>query len=406
MTSRTKRWGFRARLAALIASVFISGGVVLLGVQYLLVQQLFAQGISTITTGCFSATQNGNSPTPDDDLGDTCTIGTSDGNIDFTGTNGSTGSFVIEQTNALSDEVLSGLLMWSIVVLAGFAALAVIAAWWLSKRSLGRIARITATTRDITRDELHRRLDLPGPDDEIKELGDTIDGMLDRLDDAFTRQDRFISGASHELRTPLTTTRTLLEIPLTQGRVPDDLEPAVRGALAANERSEQLIAALLTLARVRRQDASNPVIHTADLTAITIGVLTEHEQEITARSLTVTAPLPGPVLVAGDPELVRIAVDNLIANSIRHNRDNGTIHITAGTTGTLAQLVIANDGREFDAAEVARLTEPFHRGEHTRLAGPGTGLGLTLADTIARTIGGRLALSPRPQGGITATLTL
>src|SRR5699024_6346004 len=119
----------------------------------------------------------------------------------------------------LSQEVLSGLLLWSVVILLAFTAVAVVLAVWLSRRSFVRIGQITATTQRITRDDLHQRLALSGPADEIKELADTIDTMLDRLEASFIQQERFITNASHELRTPLTTTRTALEIPLTQGQV-------------------------------------------------------------------------------------------------------------------------------------------------------------------------------------------
>ncbi|MEV7693603.1 ATP-binding protein [Microbacterium sp. NPDC089189] len=405
MTGRG-RWGFRARLAALIAGVFIGGGVVLLSVQYLLVQQLFTQGVSTLTTGCVSQNDGGGAgPVPDDDLAALCTIG-SDGDDQVAFGGGGVSSVVVAQTDALGEEVLSGLLVWSLVVLAVFATLAVVAAWWLSKRSLGRIARITETTRAITRDDLHRRLDLPGPDDEVKELGDTIDGMLDRLDDAFTRQDRFIAGASHELRTPLTTTRTLLEIPLTQGRVPAELEPAVRGALAANERSERLIAALLTLARLRHRSSATPESHEADLRLIAATVLAEHEADIAAGSLTVTHPAWTPAIATAEPELVRIAVGNLVDNAIRHNRDGGALAVLAGTDETGAWIEVANDGRDLTGDDLHSLTEPFHRGEDTRLAGDGLGLGLALVETIARSQGGALMLTAKAGGGLIARLRL
>lgn len=393
----TRRWGFRSRLTALIAGVFIFGGVVLLTVQYVLVQQLLASGIRTIT-GCAQTGTSGvdvGSLPPGSTVGVVCDSGST---VDGAGVEVS-----IQQTSHLTDEVLSGLLLWSIVVLALFAGLAVLSAWWVSKRSLGRISRITATTREISRDGLHRRLDLLGPDDEIKELGDTIDGMLDRLDDAFERQDRFIAGASHELRTPLTTTRTLLEIPLEQGRVPAELEPAVRGALEANERSERAIAALLILARSAQAPTQTAAV--VDLTALVHASLAEHAREAERRGLSIAAP-DAPALATADAELAGIAVGNLIENAIRHNRDLGRIRITAAVAGRTARLVIDNDGRELTATEAARLIEPFHRGEQTRLAGPGTGLGLTLADTIARSLGGALTLVPRPGGGITATLAL
>lgn len=395
-----RRWGFRARLAALIAGVFIVGGAVLLLVQYLLVGQLFSMGVHSLSTTCTESTideiavvscEDGNASAI---VGASGTLSAEDGIV----------SLIVQQGSLLSQEVLSGLLLWSVVVLAVFAVLAVLAAWWLSKRSLGRIAQITGTTREITRDDLHRRLALPGPDDEVKELGDTIDDMLDRLEDAFTRQERFIAGASHELRTPLTTTRTLLEIPLAQGRVPVELQPALRGALAANERSERLIAALLTLARTRHASAEAGAGE-ADLAAIAAAALAERAADAAARGLGVTAPLSTAAVAAADAGLVGIAVANLVDNGIRHNRDGGVLEVRTGVDDRGAWLEVAGDGADLTGTDLRPLTEPFHRGDDTRLAGDGLGLGLALVDTIAASQGGRLELTARPGGGLCARLS-
>ncbi|MFT4220887.1 MAG: ATP-binding protein [Microbacterium sp.] len=402
------RWGFRARLAALIAGVFILGGAVLLGVQYLLVRGLFEHGIDTLMTGCVTELPDGAAVSV---TGESSAAEIDELCAQHAVTVGGTGdvtSIVLGQTMSLSQEVLSGLLVGSAIVLLVFAAVAVLAAWWLSKRTLGRIARITETSREISRDDLHTRLSLPGPDDEVKELGDTIDAMLDRLEDAFTRQERFIAGASHELRTPLATTRTLLEIPLEQGRIPAELEPDVRRALAANERSEQLIAALLTLARSRTAHeprAADP----ADLTAVARDVLGEHEPLV--GGLAVTPPGSGPVLAVADPGLLRIAVANLIENAIRHNHDDGMVAVRTGGDDSESWIEVENSGRDLAGQDLRALAEPFHRGEHTRLAadaasGQGLGLGLALVESVARSQDGTLALSARDGGGLVVRLTL
>ena|GEM_PF-983311 len=355
-------------------------------------------------------------------------------------------------TTHVSQEVLRSLALWSVGMLATFAAVAVTAAWWLSRRSLGRIARITAATRAISHDDLDRRLDLPGPADEIKELGDTIDAMLDRIEDAFTRQDRFIAGASHELRTPLTTTRTLLEIPLDQGRFPDDVAPAVRGALEANARSERLIAALLTLARSRRSahsttpdDGGAVSGGVTDLRDLTAALLTEREAEAAQRDVTLAPlraaasaaprPLPddvahaaaphatsaGPVApassaggfsaggalpVAADPGFLTLAIGNLLDNAVKHNRPGGTVEVRCGETPTATWVEVSNDGADLTATDLDALREPFHRGDRSRLAGEGLGLGLALVDTVATAVGGTLHLTARPQGGLTARLSV
>jgi len=382
----------------LIAAVFVTGGIVLLGVQYLLVQGLFDTAIGSIA-GC---ADSGDAPPADprcvEISGDTgqsrITIGT-DGT-----------SVLVQQTTVLSQEVLSGLLLWSIVTLAAFTLVAVAAASWLSRRSFARIRHITDTTRRITRNGLHQRLELPGPADEIKELGDTIDAMLDGLEASFAQQERFIANASHELRTPLTTTRTALEIPLEQGRVPAELEPALHRALDANRRSEQLIAALLRLARVTAAPATaeGPV----DLRGVVEGSLSDHAQEIAIMHLVVRTDLAAATTVGVDPTLLELAVDNVIQNAIRHNHAHGTIHLVTGTTDDRPWIEITNSGPVVAREETAGLTEPFNRGRSTRTTarGRGLGLGLTLVKNIADTLGATLSLTPAAGGGLTVRLQL
>src|SRR5699024_4564272 len=344
VTSKKWRWSFRARLTALIAIVFVTGGAALLGVQYLLVQGLFDTAIERIT-GCVSgeggevAVVSGNfmdsihcREVVEDDV---------EAHFDSNGAN-----VVVEQTTMMSQEVLSGHLLWSIVTLIGFARVAVVAASWLSRRSFASIGQITTTTKRITRDDLHQRLDLPGPADEIKELGDTIDTMLNGLEASFTRQARFITNASHELRTPLTTTRTALEIPLVQGHVPPDLEPAVRRALEANQRSEQLIAALLKLAQVTRVTPAE-IQEPVELSALIDQSITERQDDIASANLSVTTHLSNVTIRPADPTLLTLAIDNLIDNAIRHNQYGGTIQVTTGTAEGCAWVQVANSGATF-----------------------------------------------------------
>ncbi|HLS03996.1 MAG TPA: HAMP domain-containing sensor histidine kinase, partial [Actinomycetales bacterium] len=249
------------------------------------------------------------------------------------------------------------------------------------------------------------RLDLPGPADEIKELGDTIDTMLNGLEASFTRQARFITNASHELRTPLTTTRTALEIPLVQGHVPPDLEPAVLRALEANQRSEQLIAALLKLAQVTRVTPAE-IQEPVELSALVNQSITEHQDDIASANLSVTTHLPSVTIRPADPTLLTLAIDNLIDNAIRHNQYGGTIQVTTGTAEGCAWVQVANSGATFSAEETARLIEPFNRGHKTRTTGDDTslGLGLTLVQNIADSIGATLQLTPNEHSGVVARI--
>lgn len=418
-----RRWSFRTRLTALIAGIFVLGGAAMLTVQYRLAQELLSQGVSGITACAVSATDSPSdgesvveieigSELDPEELCDPASAGA----ITASGHS----AVVIEQVNALSDGVLGGLLLGSIITLTVFAVLAVVAASWLSRRSLGRIASITEATRQIHERDLHRRLELPGPRDEIKELGDTIDGMLDRLDDAFARQERFIAGASHELRTPLTTTRTALEIPLSQGRVPEELTADLEKALAANRRSEELIATLLTLAHsthagrpAHTESAAMTAGSAVDLRVLVTGAVADMAGDATAGDVELlieedaaSGEDAARALPVASGALAEIAVRNLVENAVRHNIEGGRVWIDCGREAATARLRVANDGAELTADDVTRLTEPFHRGRGTRLAGGGTGLGLTLVETIARSLEGSLHLCPRAGGGLAVTLRL
>ncbi|MDR2565588.1 MAG: HAMP domain-containing protein [Bifidobacteriaceae bacterium] len=405
-TTHKRRWGFRARLTALTAAVFVTGGVALLSVQYLLVQGLFDTAIDEVV-GCVSIDETGTTVITGNDIDtDQCQAIIESTGAAETQAGVGDASIVLEQTTRLSQEVLSGLLLWSVVTLLVFTLVAVIAASWLSRRSFARIGQITDTTKRITRNDLHQRLDLPGPADEIKELGDTIDTMLDGLEASFTQQERFITNASHELRTPLTTTRTALEIPLEQGRVPEHLEPAIRRALDANQRSELLISALLQLARtstITPAPAPKPV----QLSEIIERSLTEHEADIEAADLSVTTEL-ATASASADPVLLALAIDNLIDNAIRHNHHGGTLHLTTGTMAERPWAEISNSGPTMTEEEAAALIEPFNRGQSTRTSttGRSLGLGLTLVQNITESLGGALTLTPRPDGGLTTRLTV
>ncbi|WP_168429375.1 ATP-binding protein [Microbacterium sp. K24] len=423
---------FHRRLVIIIAGAFIAVGAALLTVQYLVVQQLFASALSVTAASCVpvsgvAALTEGTSPaettSPTDgtDVTDVSPL-TDDGltygtastgcafvadSVDFqlatpmeTVSVDAVGGAVLQQSTFLADEVGGGLLLWSVVVLVAFTGVAAAIAFWLARRSLGRIGEVTATARDISERDLGRRLALPGPDDEIKELGDTIDGMLDRLQSAFAAQDRFVANASHELRTPLTTTRTALEIPLEQGSVPDDLQPNMQRALRATEQSERLITALLTLARSRTGlEHVEPVALDE--------VIAEEIEELDGQDVTVHTRVEA-VSIDGDGMLAARAVRNLLENGIRHNVPGGELWVRCRREGEHAVIEVENTGARIAAETLALLTEPFYRGDASRTsAGPdGTGLGLAIVQSIAQSHGGQLHLAARRNGGLVATLRL
>ena len=407
---RDRRLSFRTRLTLTITGVFVAAGATLLVVQYAVVQQLFSGAIEVTMSVCSVGGETWSKEVSDPPPGDIIYDANQVTGCQFVqaypeeAVGAGTAGAVIQQSRFLVDVVSSGLLFWSVIVLLVFTAAAAALAYWLAKRSLGRIAEVTTAAQNISEHALDRRLGLPGPDDEIKELGDTFDGMLDRLQLAFAAQDRFVANASHELRTPLTVTRTALEIPLEQGDVPKRLEPALRRALRATGQSERLIAALLLLARSRTELNGSDRI---DLAGLVTDELDELADAAALRGITVTRDLAG-AEVLGEPALIERAVRNLLDNAIRHNVDDGALAVTLRTGDGLAVLEVANSGATLTRAGAAMLAEPFHRGDHSRIAGDrdGVGLGLSIVTSIAGAHGGGLDLEPREGGGLIATLAL
>ncbi|MCL1799893.1 MAG: HAMP domain-containing histidine kinase [Promicromonosporaceae bacterium] len=389
----TRDWTLRSRLTAFIALVFIIGGAILIISQFFIVDYLLSRPVNVDEVL---------PQVPILGFGEVATIRPV-GDLEVWTSNAIrlVTDTTIVATDRHSANVVHALVGWSLAILAAFTALAVVAANWLARRSLNRVAAITTAAQGITHSDLAQRLNVMGPNDEVKELGDSLDSMLDRIQAAFERQDQFIAGASHELRTPLTTTRTMLEIPLAQGRVPVDLEPNIQAALAANHRSEELISALLMIARMPGAD-SIPAEHIY-LPEFAVQIETEFGPGLSARELTIRTKLE-PALALVNLDLLLLAVTNLMENATKYAESK--IGIVTGITDGSAWIEILNDGPLVTEAEVAAWLQPFQRGAQSRLAGGGLGLGLALVTAAAKGMGGQLSLTPRPQGGVTARLSL
>jgi signal transduction histidine kinase len=247
--------------------------------------------------------------------------------------------------------------------------------WVMSGRVLRPLRTITWAARNVSASNLHERLALGGPDDELKELGDTFDGLLGRLEAAFDAQRQFVANASHELRTPLARQRTLVEVALAE---PEPTVAALRGVcervLVAGTQQERLIEALLTLARSQRGlDQWEPV----DLAAVTADVLQARQTEAAGQNLQVSCAVAdgamaaaGPTAVLlGDARLAERLVANLVDNAIRHNVPGGWISLRVGTEHGQAVLTVANSGPVVPPGEVSRLFAPFQRLGAVRGAG-------------------------------------
>ncbi|MGO2933888.1 sensor histidine kinase [Microbacterium sp.] len=309
---------------------------------------------------------------------------------------------VFEVANELANTVMlvSAVIAGIMVILAGLAT------WLVARRSLGRVADVTHLTRQITGSTLNQQLDLPGPEDEIKVLGDTIDDMLRRLHAAFEQQDRFVANASHELRTPLAGIRAVLESSLLHDEVAEKPSQAMTRAIDATQKSESILTALLQLARSR--DLASDEAHPIDLAATVAIALEALRDEIAGIGHRVHTNLSD-AETTGDQILIMQAVHNLIANAILHGTTNEPIIVTTSTNDRTSVFTVSNGGHVIAPEVAAKLIEPFNRGHHTRhTATPtsGTGLGLPIVDAIAKQHHGTLTLSARDTGGLDVTLTL
>jgi signal transduction histidine kinase len=383
-----RRGSVRLRLTVLFGGLFLAAGAALLGITYGLV--------SHATNDIIVARTYGGGAVPAGGAPETTLPGPQQFQVQAV-QNAATARAAENDT----------LLMDSGIALGIMAVVSSALGWFAAGRALRPLRRITAAARRISATNLHERLALEEPDDDVRELADMIDGLFGRLDASFDAQRQFVANASHELRTPLARSRTLLEVALRDpGTSAESLRATCHRVLAAGEEQERLIEALLTLARGQRGlHRRRPL----DLAAITRDVLAARGTEITARGLEMAVTLE-PALIAGDHALAERAVANLIDNALRHNVPDGAVWVTVGTTGDPGQavLTVANTGPVVPPAEVGRLLAPFQRGgaqpDRARspgagAGGDGLGLGLAIVRAIATAHGAALTISPRPEGG-------
>jgi signal transduction histidine kinase len=289
------------------------------------------------------------------------------------------------------------LLLRSGIALVIVSAAAVGAGWLLAGRVLRPLSTITATARRISASSLHERLALPGPDDELKELGDTLDHLFARLEASFDAQRRFAANASHELRTPLTRERALLEVTRADPASTADKWQAVSGDLLAfNAEQERLIEALLTLA----SSEANPGHHEpVDLAGVISAALAIPRPEIGRLRLNLQAEIQ-PATLDGDPLLIQQLVTNLIDNAVNHNVPDGDVQIATGTSSGHAVLSMTNSGQVIPAGDVSRLFEPFARlGPRPARRDGSHGLGLSIVRAIAAAHDATITAQTRPGGG-------
>ncbi|NED93135.1 HAMP domain-containing histidine kinase [Streptomyces sp. SID11233] len=376
----------RIRLTLLYGGMFLIAGILLLSIIYMLAAQALHVGSELpfkIANGSVTS--------------DICNLPAKASVETF---NAAMNSCVNHQRQQALDTLLNR----SLLALVGLSVIAFAFGYAMAGRVLSPLGRITRIARRVAGTDLSRRIELDGPDDELKELADTFDDMLERLERAFTAQQRFVGNASHELRTPLAINRTLLEVHLSDPEAPPELKQLGKTLLATNERSEQLVEGLLLLARSDNQIVERKPV---DLAEVASRALDQTRGEAEAKGVEMHGEL-APAVVQGNGVLLERIALNLVQNAVRYNvPDSGRVEVTTELLPGQAVLVVSNTGPVVPAYEIDNLFEPFRRLRTERTGSDkGVGLGLSIARSVARAHGGRIIAEPREGGGLVMRVSL
>ena len=295
------------------------------------------------------------------------------------------------------DFTLSHLLQYSLITVVVVMALAAVLGWIFSGRALRPVQQITTAARAASEHNLSARVAPTGPRDELRELAETFDEMLGRLQAAFEGQQRFIANASHELRTPLAVMRATVDVVLANPEATRaDLRAMAADVRAAVDHAEHLINALLILARNER---GLSVHEEFDLATAAEDIL--DTAAVGDRQLQATLQ---PAVISGDPVLAGQLVANLIDNAIKYNVAGGEVRVRTGADRGRGQLTVANTGPVLSPVDATRIFQPFQR-LHDRTTHDGSGLGLAIVDSIAAVHGATLDAHPQPGGGLVIDVT-
>jgi signal transduction histidine kinase len=379
--SSIRRRTVRVRLAGIYGGLFVVSGAALLAITYLLVAGWPDLPAATI----LAPAARSHAPKAGWAL-----VNTSSGAITQPEP---VGVASLERAAELHD-----LLIRSGIALALMAVVSVWLGWLVAGRVLRPLRTITATANEISEDNLHQRLGLDGPDDEIKDLADTIDGLLTRLEGAFDAQRNFVANASHELRTPLTLSQALLQMSLRDPHTTaESFRATCMDVYAAGQHQERLIDSLLVLARSQRGlDHREPI----DLAVLVVESTEAHESVAAAKRVRLDVSAH-PAPITGDRSLVERLVTNLVENAIRHNTIGGSVQLSVRQHDGDAILQVDNTGPLVEPAQVARLLEPFQRATNRRTADDGgLGLGLSIVAAVADAHDATLTARAQPRGGL------
>jgi signal transduction histidine kinase len=371
-----RRWTLRVRLTVIYGAIFVAAGLAVLAVTYFLMKRTMAQDPYVLTK--FLGIENVNGTLLDNKV--------------------SAFRSAVEQYR---NDTLTTLLRQGAAALAAVGFFSVWIGWAVSGRILRPITQMTATARRVADRSLHERINASGPHDEVRELADTFDSMLDRLDRAFDGQRRFVGNASHELRTPLAINRTLLEVALGTPGAQPELRQLCTTLLEVNARHERLIDGLLVLAK---SDHALTVTQPVDVAQICAHLIEPLTTSVPIESALDTA------VIAGDSVLLERLILNLLQNAVRYNIPGGRVWVTTDVTDEVCTLTVANTGPVIAAYEIPQLFEPFRRLGADRVGSArGTGLGLSIVKSVAHAHNGDVHAVPRTAadgGGLVVTVTL
>ncbi|MET7396370.1 HAMP domain-containing sensor histidine kinase [Dactylosporangium sp. NPDC005572] len=399
----------RLRLTLVYGGLFLLAGMALLGVTYLLFTKQLTDSI-----GGYMPDEPG--------MDRQMMIMRRDGT---TLTGEAALDWMRRQQADLRDAATKSMLTQGSIALALVGAAAAASGWLVAGRMLAPLHRVTATARRIaaapaTDRSLQQRIDLHGPADEVKELADTFDRMVARLDHAFAGQRRFVANASHELRTPLTLNRALVELAMHRRTASPDVIQLGESLLEINARHERLISGLLLLARADHEIADRSPVDLADVVS---HVVAQTKDEADDALVDVTED-PGAAPTLGDALLLERLVHNLVENAVRHNVPDGWVHVVSrrvasggaapaggasggGASSGVVELEVSNSGPVVPPYDVPALFEPFRRlGPERLVTAKGSGLGLSIVRSVARAHGGDVQAVPREGGGLIVTVRL
>lgn len=396
------------------------------------------------------------------DITGTSSVGGDMGDGDYQVEWGKDGSYTINTPYGVSvwnqDNIATGLRISAAIIFVFFGITSILIIWLVTSRMSRQLTSISAQAAASDPAKLDTRIDVNGPpsrrrpqfrragrrgtedwdystdsrtdgraagqSSEVTQLGDAINGMLDRIQAASEAERRFVSNASHELRTPIAAVETNLDAPLAQGRFPEDVRPSVQRALDANRRGAQLVQALLTLSRIQsgtiggkqagdvtQMSPASTARTSTDLYGCVGNSLADIDDAATKRRITITVNKAGGdadmFLIAADPALLELAVGNLLRNAVVHNTDDGSIDVTvvSDEDGSGPRLTVTNTTDEMLPDDLNELTQPFHRGENSRISAvPGVGLGLSIASAACEAMGARLELGQPAEGEFRASI--